>query len=159
MGFLVIAGLCSVLLLNSWLKFVTIRLILGGGLLWRFSHGNVRKAFKFFMIAVLIFVIGFTAVEFNLITNAGYPPTYSTAQQSKTISKNNILKMSLTQILQDIENTPTYNMLTLQFGPTIAENIKLDTSIPGGQVLVDFYWQKIKHILLFPFQFRLSLPC
>ncbi len=143
MGFLVIAGLfCSVLLLNSWLKFVFITLILVGGLLWRFSHGNVRKVFKFFMVAVLIFVISFTAVEFNLISNAGYPPTYSTSQTSTTISKNNMLNFSLSQMLQDIESTPTYKLLTLQFGPTEAENIKLDSSFPGGQVQVDFYGQK-----------------
>ena len=141
-GFLVIAGLFSALILiDSWIKLVLVGSILVGGLVWRFTHGNVKKALKFFVVAVLIFSISFTAVEFNLIRNAGYPPTYSISQQG-TISKNNILNVSLAQILQDIESTPTYKMLTLQFGSMTAENIMLDTSIPGGLVQVDFYGQK-----------------
>ena len=90
-----------------------------------FSHGNFKKAFKFFVVAVLIFAISFTAVEINLFSNAGYPPTYSASQPGITISKSNILNISLSQLVQDIENTPTYKVLTLQLGPTTAENIKL----------------------------------
>ena len=143
LGFLIIAGLlCSVLLLNSWLKFIVIASILVGGLLWRYSHGNFRKVFKFFLVAVMIFVISFTAVELNLFSDAGYPPTYSSSQQGITLSKSNILNVSLAQIVQDIENTPTYKVLTLQLGPATAENIKLDTSLPGGSVQVDFYGQR-----------------
>ena len=107
-----------------------------------FSHGNFKKAFKFFVVAILIFVISFMAIEIYLFSNAGYPPTYTSTQPSITISKINILNVSIAQMVQDIENTPTYKVLTLQLGPTTAENIKLDTSFPGGSVQVDFYGQR-----------------
>ncbi len=139
-GFLVIFGLLSALILiDSWIKLLLVGSILVGGLVWRFSRGNVKKACKFFVVAVLIFSISFTAVEFNLIWNAGYPPTYTSAQPGITISRANILNASLIQIVQNIERTPTYEFLTAQFGATTAETIKLDTSFPAGLVQVDFY--------------------
>ena len=139
-GFLVIAGLFSALILiDSWIKLVLVGSILVGGLVWRFTHGNVKKALKFFVVAVLIFSISFTAVEFNLTWNAGYPPTYTLIQPGITISRANILNASLTQIVQNIERTPTYELLTIQFGAVTAETIKLSTSFPGGLVHVDFY--------------------
>ena len=140
--FLAIAGLLSaMILIDSWIKLVLLGSILVGGLVWRFTHGNVKKALKFFVISVLIFSISFTAVEFNLNWNAGYPPTYTLAQPGITISKANILNTSLIQIVQDVEKTPTYELLTIQFGVTTAETIKLDTAFPsrGGLVQVDFY--------------------
>jgi hypothetical protein len=140
LGFLILAGLfCSFLILNnSWIKFAFIGLILVGGLVWRYSHGNVRKAFKFFVVVVLIFSISFTAVEFDLFWNAGYPPTFATAQPGIALSNTTILNASLSQIVQDIERTPTYDLLKVQYGVTAAETIKLDASFPGGLVQVDF---------------------
>ena len=87
----------------------------------------------------LFFRLAFLQLKFNLTSNAGYPPTYTLTQPGITISRANILNASLTNIVQDIERTPTYKFLTVQFGATTAETIKLDTSFPGGLVQVDFY--------------------
>jgi hypothetical protein len=139
-GLLVIAGLLSALILiDSWIKLVLVGSILVGGLIWRFTHGNVKKAFKFFVVAILLFSISFNVVEFDLIRNAGYPSTYAAVQPGITVSMANILNASLTKNVQDIENTPTYKLLLAQFGDTTAETIKLDTSFPGGLIQVDFY--------------------
>jgi hypothetical protein len=140
--FLIIGGLFSALILiDSWIKFVLFGSILIGGLAWRFSHGNVRKVFKFLVVAVLIFSISFTTVEIILLGNAGYPPTYNSDQPNITFSTANIPSVLLTKLVQDIERTPTYKFLTVQFGETTAETIKLDTAFPsrGGYVQVDFY--------------------
>src|SRR5271157_1577494 len=139
-GFLVIAGFFSVfILIDSWIKFVLLGLVLVGGLVWRFSHGNVKKTFKFFVVAVLIFLISFTAVEFNLIWNAGYPAASVSAEPNVTISYPSILNISLTQLNQAIEKSPTYELLALEHGKTNPESIKLYTYFPGGWVQVDFY--------------------
>ena len=139
-GLLVIVGLLSALILiDSWIKLVLVGSILVGGLIWRFTHGNVKKAFKFFVVAILLFSISFNVVEFDLIRHAGYPSTYAAAQPGITVSMANILNASLIKNVQDIENTPTYKLLSVQFGVTTAETIKLDTSFPGGLNQVDFY--------------------
>ena len=137
-GFLVIAGFFSVfILIDSWIKFVLLGLILVGGLVWRFSHGDIKKKFKFFVVAVLIFLISFTAVEFNLIWNAGYPAASVSAEPNVTISYPSMLNISLTQLIQGIENSPTFGLLTTEHGKTNPETIKLDSGF--GWIQVDFY--------------------
>ena len=146
--FLAIAGLLSALILiDSWIKLVLLGSIVVGGLVWRFSRGKVRKACKFFVVAVLVFSISFTAVEFNLISNAGYPAASVSAEPNVTISYPSMLNISLTQLIQGIETSPTYSLLATEYGKTNPETIKLDAGL--GWIQVDFYGKGSNTILGF----------
>lgn len=148
LGFLLIAGLlCSILLLNSsWIKFIVITLISVGGLLWRFSHGSLRKAFKFFWVCVLIFAISFTAVEIYMFSNAGYPPTYTPSQP--TLSMQALLNASVTEIVQGIEQSPTFRFLNLEHKEIALETIELNPVVTGG-ICVTYFLEDTHSIVQF----------
>lgn len=139
---MVAVGLFSavVLLDSSWIKIVTISLIIVSCIVWLVSHGVLRRAFKYVIIAVMIFAICFTTLEGYLLWNAGYPPTFMPSQQSVTISYSNILNVSLTQIVQSIKNTPTFSLITLEHpGEITFESMELDTTLRGGRIEVVLY--------------------
>jgi len=141
-GILMAVGLFSVVVLlgNSWIKIVVISLIIVSSVVWSLSHGVLRRGFKRLILAVMIFAICFTTFEGYLLWNAGYPPTFMPSQQGVTISYTNILNASLTQIVQSVENTPTFSLITLEHpGKVTFESMKLDTTFGGGHIEVVLY--------------------
>ena len=142
-GILVAVGLFFVVVLlgnNSWIKLLSIALIVVGSFVWADSHNIVRKAFKFLIIAVMVFVIFFVVFEFYVLGNAGYPPTSEPAQEGVTISYSNILNASLTQIVQSAKNSHAFNLLAFEYpGAITLESMNLHTGWPGGRIQVEFY--------------------
>jgi hypothetical protein len=141
-GLLVAVGLFfSVLLLsNSWIKFFAIGAFLVGGISWLVTHGSLKKTLKYLVVAIMIFAISFTSYESYLFRNAGYPPTYTPSEPKTSLSLQGMLNASLTQILQNIEQSPTFSLLKLEHGDKIAfESMRLMPSNgPGGYISVDF---------------------
>jgi hypothetical protein len=135
------AGLfCSILLLSySWVKIFAIAAILVPGIIWLVTHGSVRKMFKYMIIGTLIFAISFTAFESYMLSNTGYPPTYSPQQPGVTLTDSSLLNASLTQIVDGIEKSPAYALLTVEHGTTIPRTIQLNTQLTGGSIEVDYY--------------------
>jgi hypothetical protein len=95
---------------------------------------------KYVVVGALIFAISFTAFEGYLFRNAGYPPTVNNSQQGITLSYPNILDVSLTEIVQDIKNTPVFSLLMLEHpGEVSIGTIVLDTGWRSGHVEVVLY--------------------
>ena len=141
-GLLVAVGLFfSVLLLsNSWIKFFTIGAFLVCGISWLLSRGSLKKALKYLVVAIMIFAISFTSYESYMFWNAGYPPTYTPSEPKTSLSLQRMLNASLTQILQNIEQSTTFSLLKLEHGDKIMfESMNLMPSNgPGGYISVDF---------------------
>ncbi|MGA2385100.1 MAG: hypothetical protein ABSG33_01045 [Candidatus Bathyarchaeia archaeon] len=144
------AGLfCSILLLTySWVKIAAIVAILIPGAFWLVAHGRVKRIFKYVVIATLIFAIVFGSFESFLLLNAGYPST-NVAQAGGTAGYTSILNLSLTQLIQGIEKSSTYALLTAEHGKTIPESITLDSSSFPEWVEVDFYGEGSNTYLAF----------
>lgn len=144
------AGLfCSLLLLTySWVKIVAIVAIVLPGAGWFLSHGRIRRVLKCVVIAALIFAISFASVEGYLLSNAGYPSGVN-LQSTGTGGSFGILDVSLTQLIQGIEKSPTYVLLTAEHGETAPESIKLDSAFSPDLVEVDFYGEGSNAYLAF----------
>ena len=142
-GILIAVGLFSIVVLlgsNSWIKLLSLALIVVGSLAWAVSHNIVKKAFKFLIIAVMLFAIFFAVFEFCLFTNAGYPPTFEPSQEGVTISYSNILNASLKQIVQNVKNSPAFSLLSFEYpGEITFESMHLYTRWLGGKIQVEFY--------------------
>jgi hypothetical protein len=141
-GIVMAIGLFSatVILGNSWIKILVIALITVSSFVWWISHSIRKKVFEYLIFAVMIFAIIFTASEAYLLTNAGHPPTFNPSQEGVTISYSNILNASLTQIVQSVKTSPTFNLISLEYPGTIMlESMKLDTAFPGGRIEVVLY--------------------
>jgi energy-coupling factor transporter transmembrane protein EcfT len=143
-GILVAVGLFSavVFLSNSWIKLLVIGLILVSCIFWVVSHGLIRKIFKYTILALMIFAVSFAAFEGYVLWNAGYPPTFEPHAQGVTISYSNILNASLTQIIQSIEDSPTFGFIMLEHPSKVTiETISLETNFVsyGGSINVLFY--------------------
>ncbi|MCL2359343.1 hypothetical protein [Candidatus Bathycorpusculum sp.] len=128
--------LCAAIFLsNSWIKIVAIGSIVAMSIVWLVSHGLLRRILKYALFAVIIFSISFPVFEGYLFWNAGYPPTFGTAQPDVTLSYDNILAVSLTELVQSIRNTSTFKLLMLEHpGEVTIESIKLDTGFRGGRI-------------------------
>ena len=144
------AGLfCSLLLITySWIKIVAIVAILLPSAIWLVTHGRIRKIFKYVLVAALVFAISFASFESYLLSNAGYPSTAS-AQSTGTGGSFSILGVSLTQLINGIEKSQTYALLTTEHGKTAAESIKLDSSFLPNWIEVDFYGEGSNTYLTF----------
>lgn len=140
-GFLVAGLLCSLVLLsNSWIKFLILAITLVAGVVWLASHGRLRNALKFTLVAVMLFAISFTAFEGYLFWNAGYPSTYIESEPTVTISYPRILNISLTEVVQSAEKTTAFSLFKVEHpGEVTSESILLDTTFPGGRIEVTFY--------------------
>lgn len=141
-GLLVAVGLFFAVLLlsNSWIKLLVIGTFLVGEVSWLLSRGSLKRALKYFIVAIMIFAISFTSFESYMFWNAGYPPTYTPSEPKTSLSLQGMLNASLTQILQNIEQSPAFNLLKLEYGDNITfESMKLEPSNgPGGYISVDF---------------------
>jgi hypothetical protein len=141
-GILIAVGLFStaVFLGNSWIKLFVIVLIVISGIAWLVSHGLLKHVFKYMILAVMVFAILFSGLEGYLLWNAGYPPTTGSSQSAVTISYPNILNMSLTEIVQSVKNTPTFNLIMIEhLGEVAIETMTLDTTFSGGRIQVILY--------------------
>jgi len=142
MAIVTAVGLFSaVIFLNdSWIKLVVIGLIVAMSIVWLVSHGLLRRTLKYAVFAVMIFSISFSAFEGYLFLNAaGYPPTFDTAQPDVTLSYDNILTVSLTELVQSAKNTSAFKLFMLeQPGKVTIESITLDTGFRGGRIDVLF---------------------
>lgn len=134
---------CSILLLSySWVKIVAVTSILVPAAIWLVTHGSIKKTFKYIVVGTLIFAISFTSLESYLLLNAGYPPPTGVAASSGvTIAYPSVLNISLTGLVDNIEKSPTFALLTAEHGKTIAEVIQLQTDVPGGVITVNFFGQ------------------
>lgn len=144
------AGLfCSILLLSySWVKIAAIVAILIPGAVWLVAHGRVRRIFKYVVIGALIFAIVFGSFESFLLLNAGYPST-NVAQATGNAGYAAVLNVSLTKLIQGIEKSPAYALLTAEHGKTVPETITLDSSSFPDWVEVDFYGEGSNTYLAF----------
>jgi len=134
------AGLfCSLLLLTySWVKIAAMIAILLPGTVWLVTHGRVRKVSKYVVIGALIFAIGFASFESYMFSNAGYPSpaAVQSTGTAGTAGYMGILSISLNRLIQGIEKSPTYALLSAEHGKTNPESIKLDSP---EWIEVDFY--------------------
>jgi hypothetical protein len=141
-GILIAIGLFSaaVFLGNSWIKLVVISLIIVSGIVWLVSHGALRRAVKYMILAVMVFAISFSAFEWYILWNAGYPPVFMPSQPGATVSYSNILNASLTEVVQSASNSPAFGLISLEYpGKITFESMKLDTTFRGGRIEVLFY--------------------
>jgi hypothetical protein len=141
-GILIAVGLFSaaVFLGNSWIKLFVIVLIVISGIAWLVSHGLLKRVFKYLILAVMVFTILFSGLEGYLFWNAGYPPTAGSSQSDVTVSYTNILNMSLTEIVQSVKSTPTFNLIMIEHpGEVTIETIALDATFSGGRIHVLLY--------------------
>ena len=138
-GLLVAAGLfCSLLVITfSWVKVFSIAFILVAGTLWLLTPGRFKRTFKYVAIGALIFAIAFSSFENYLLFNAGYPSAKDAEKASTAYT--DLFDISLTQLIQSIEKSPTYALLTAEHGKTNPETIKLDSSSFPDLIEVDFY--------------------
>ncbi|MDR2719647.1 MAG: hypothetical protein LBC03_02445 [Nitrososphaerota archaeon] len=129
-----------IFLSNSWIKIMTIGLIVVMGIVWLVSHGLLRRTLKYALFAVMIFSISFSAFEGYLFWNAGYPPTFGNSQPDITLSYPNILDASLTEVVQSAENTLAFKLFMLEHPKKVCiQAITLDTGLfRGGRIEVEF---------------------
>lgn len=132
---------CSVLMLQySWIKLLTLSLTLVFGITWFLSRGKLKKTVKYLLLSLMIFSVCFSWVEGHVFWNAGYPPTYDASMPDITISYPNILNVSLTELVQDAEQTTAFNLFQLEhFGETTFKSLELSTSSPYGEIEIEFY--------------------
>jgi len=140
---LIAVGLfCSILLLSfSWVKITAIIVILVPGGIALVTHGLARKIFKYIVIATLIFAISFTSIEASMLWNASYPTNNVAAPKGVTVEYPSVLNVSLTKLIDGIEGSPTYALLTAEHGKTTPEMIWLNTEFRGGEINIGFYGQ------------------
>jgi len=143
-GFLAIVGLsCAVFSLSdSWIRSSLIAISLGAGVLLLLSGGKLRSALKIALIAVMVFTIGFTAVEGYLLWNGGYPATYTPTQPTVTLTLQKMLNTSVEPIVQSLEDSQTFALLKLEYGSNLTfESLNLSPSngwLIGGYISIDF---------------------
>ena len=130
-----------IILGNSWLKMFMIVAALVPGLVWLVTHGKIKETSKLFVVGVMIFAITFASVESYLFYNAGYTPTYSSSEPEVSVSFQGFQNVSLTQILQGIEQSPTFGLLRFEYGGNIKfEFMKIEVSnYSGGYLGIDFF--------------------
>jgi len=133
---------CAAILMSySWVKILAVIAILAPGTVWLVAHGVIRKIFKYIVIAMLIFAITFASFESYVFWNAGNPSTNGAPSSGITIGYPNVLNTSLTKLVQGIESSTTFALLTAEHGKTEPETIWVNTGTPGGSITVDFYGQ------------------
>lgn len=127
-GLIVAVALFSSIIILSYsaIKIIVISSILITSIIWLASRGRVKKVLKFLVLAIMIFAISFASVETYLFQNAGYPPTYSPSQPNVTLTMQTMLNASLSEIIQGIEQSPTFNLLKIEHGNLILESIGLN---------------------------------
>lgn len=143
-GLVVAAGLFFLLFILhiSWMKILILSLTLGCGVTWFLSHGKLKKALKFLVLSLLIFITCFAFLENHFFWNAGFPPTYDASKPEVTLSYPSILNVSLTELIQGVEETAAFKLFELEHfgvGETTFYSIELSTSPPEGIIRVEFY--------------------
>jgi hypothetical protein len=103
----------------SWIKLLTIGLLGVGGVIWLSTIYLLRRtkfwrAVKHTLVIVSIFALSFSAFEGYMFQNAGHPPTFGDLQSDNTIKHSGILNASVTEIAQDIKNTPIFGLLMIE---------------------------------------------
>lgn len=102
----------------STLQLILIAVALSVAVPWvlvrRTFHKTVSKILKYTLISSLIFVIAFVSTGSCLFYTSGYPPSYV-----PQISYSNILGASLTECLQSVEQSASFNFLQVEHLGTI----------------------------------------
>lgn len=160
-GLIVALALFSsiIILSNSIVKISVIAIILITGIIWLATHGKIKKALKISLIIVMLFAISFASAEAYLFQNAGYPPTYSPSQP--TLSMQTMLNASVTEIVQGIEQSPTFHLLKLEHKEITLESIGLNPIGVTGGIYVTYFIEDTHSIARFTssggHQYRLSI--
>ncbi|MDR2707695.1 MAG: hypothetical protein LBB87_02980 [Nitrososphaerota archaeon] len=99
---------------------------------------------------MLTFGISFTAFEGYLFRYDSYPLTSGNSQQlGLTLSYPDILSVSLTEVVKNVENTSAFKLLMLEYpGGVKIEKINLQT-IFNGQIEVQFYQETSGRAFIF----------
>ena len=129
---------------SSWVKFTLTGAFLATGGLWLAVHGKKRGVMKATLAAVLIFIICFTAAENYMFQNAGVPLTVSADKPRASLTDEQMLNVSLSQIVQNIESSQTFRFLEFEHGGNIVPvSFELwpynGPSSYGGHLGVSFY--------------------
>jgi hypothetical protein len=142
MAILAAVGLFSavIFLSNSWIKIMTIVLIVAVGVIWLMTHNLLRRTLKYTLFVVMIFSISFSAFESYLFRNAGPSPTFGNSQTDVTLSYPNILNVSLTEVIQSTKNTLAFKLFMIEHpGRVGIQTITLNTGLfRGGMIEVEF---------------------
>jgi hypothetical protein len=126
----------------SWIKIIVIGAAILSSIIWLKSRGLLRRTVKYTLFSILLFSISFSAFEGYLFQYASYPPTFGTSQQpSLTFSYPEMLTVSLTEMVQNVENTPAFKLLMFEHpGEVKIERITLNGLLHRrGQIAVQFY--------------------
>ena len=139
------------LLASSWIKDVLITTAIIGGLVYvvgrrrpRIKRGVIKA-----LVPVMIFALCLTSVQVYLFWNAGYPPTYSTADHKITLTRDSMLNSSVVEIVQEIEKSPTFSLLKLLYGDNIRFDQLFMDSYKTGSIRVDFVSEDGKYYYQF----------
>jgi len=120
-----------VLLSNSWIKnwLVTLTFLLGlAYMIMRRHNYTGRRSLKKALVALMAFALCFTIVEVSLFYNAGYPAIYSSATPENILTKESMLNVSTTEILEEIQQSPAFSLLKLEHSGQIKfESLTLST--------------------------------
>jgi hypothetical protein len=91
----------------------------------------------------MVCIIVFTAVETYMFWNAGYPPTYSRADPKTTLTMQSMLNASVLEIVQDIEQNPTFSLLKLEHnGEFKFHSMTFTPTDVGGYLEVNFFCEE-----------------
>jgi len=143
-----VLGLISVLLINySWIKATVYGLLVVSVIVWaasiRLRRRTSQRVFKYMLVGVLVFTIFFATSEVYTLRTVGYPPTFNPSQPNTTISRSTILDTSVVELIQGIQNTPAFRLLSLEYpGENLLKQIELTTLSPGingGHILVRYH--------------------
>ena len=106
------------------------------------KHFRLRRTIRNIWTIAMICVIVFTAVETYMFWNAGYPPTYSVADPKTTLTQQSMLDASVLDIVQDIEQSPTFSLLKMEHGEFEFHSMTFTPSDVGGYLEVNFFCEK-----------------
>lgn len=104
---------------NSWLKILLIGVAVAAGLFVLVTKGKSKRVSEFLVAGILIFVISFASVESYMLVNVGYPSTYAIDKPNVTLSFQGLLNGSLTQIVQNITQSSTFNLLKFEYSSNV----------------------------------------
>ncbi len=120
-----------VFLSTSWIKLLLVTVTAVFGLTYliiRRHKSSGKRILKKALFSIMLFALCFTAVEFSLFYNAGYPATYSATTPGDTLTKESLLNLSTTEILEEIQQSPAFSLLKLEHpGQIRFESLTLST--------------------------------
>jgi hypothetical protein len=126
---------------DSWIQiagFIGTAVVFAAYVLSR-RNLSLRRVIRNTWTIAMVCIIVFTAVETYMFWNAGYPPTYSQADPKTTLTMQSMLNASLLQIIQNIEQSPTFSLLKMEHGEFEFYSLQFTPTDVGGYLEVNFF--------------------